>query len=56
MQYGLENHVLPQQTTADQWFDGAQFESYRRLGGACTKAALDDPEVRRTLAGAPAGP
>jgi hypothetical protein len=56
IQYGLENHVFPQQTTADQWFDEAQFESYRRLGGACAKAALDDPEVRRTLAGTSAGP
>ncbi|HEX2093780.1 MAG TPA: hypothetical protein VHG28_15365 [Longimicrobiaceae bacterium] len=31
-QYALENPVFPQQTTADQWFDEAQFESYRRLG------------------------
>jgi hypothetical protein len=32
MQYGLQNAAFPQQTTADQWFDEAQFESYRRLG------------------------
>jgi hypothetical protein len=31
-QYGLENTDFPQQSTADQWFDEAQFESYRRLG------------------------
>jgi hypothetical protein len=31
-QYGLENADFPQQSTADQWFDEAQFESYRRLG------------------------
>ncbi|SOD03304.1 Patatin-like phospholipase [bacterium JGI 053] len=31
-QYGLENDSFPQQTRADQWFDEAQFESYRRLG------------------------
>jgi hypothetical protein len=31
-QYGFENPVFPQQTTADQWFDEAQFESYRKLG------------------------
>jgi Patatin-like phospholipase len=55
IQYGLENQVFPQQTTADQWFDEAQFESYRRLGGACVKAALEDPEVELALAGTPAG-
>ncbi len=31
-QYGIENNAFPQQTTADQWFDEQQFESYRRLG------------------------
>jgi predicted acylesterase/phospholipase RssA len=31
-QYKLQNGDFPQQTTADQWFDEAQFESYRRLG------------------------
>ncbi|MDB5035499.1 MAG: hypothetical protein JWQ98_2740 [Chlorobi bacterium] len=31
-QYGFENDSFPQQSTADQWFDEAQFESYRRLG------------------------
>ncbi|HEV7921769.1 MAG TPA: hypothetical protein VGR02_13350, partial [Thermoanaerobaculia bacterium] len=31
-QYGFENSAFPQQTTADQWYDEAQFESYRRLG------------------------
>ena len=31
-QYALQNTVFPQQTTADQWFDEAQFESYRQLG------------------------
>jgi hypothetical protein len=31
-QYGIENPIFPQQTTADQWFDEAQFESYRALG------------------------
>lgn len=34
-QYALENGNFPQQTTADQWFGEAQFESYRRLGTAC---------------------
>ena len=31
-QYAIENGNFPQQTTADQWFDEAQFESYRKLG------------------------
>ena len=44
-QYSLENDVFPQQTTGDQWFDEAQFESYRRLGMECARAALSDSEV-----------
>jgi hypothetical protein len=31
-QYGIEHSIFPQQTTANQWFDEAQFESYRKLG------------------------
>ncbi len=31
-QYHSSNAIFPQQTTADQWFDEAQFESYRNLG------------------------
>ncbi|GJH27447.1 patatin-like phospholipase family protein [Caballeronia novacaledonica] len=30
--YALTNDTFPQQTTLDQWFDEAQFESYRKLG------------------------
>src|SRR5581483_4849772 len=30
--YAIANPEFPQQTTADQWFDEAQFESYRKLG------------------------
>lgn len=36
-QYAIENGAFPQQSTADQWFDEAQFESYRRLGEACAE-------------------
>lgn len=32
LQYGLDNDAFPQQSTADQWFDEQQWESYRRLG------------------------
>jgi len=31
-QYGFAHSDFPQQSTAEQWFDEAQFESYRRLG------------------------
>lgn len=31
-QYGWTNVTFPQQSTADQWYDEAQFESYRKLG------------------------
>lgn len=32
LQYHVENPTFPQQTTADQFFDEAQWESYRALG------------------------
>ncbi|HEY0158999.1 MAG TPA: patatin-like phospholipase family protein [Thermoanaerobaculia bacterium] len=32
LQYGWTNGEFPQQSTADQWYDEAQFESYRQLG------------------------
>jgi len=32
LQYGFANDDFPQQTTADQWYDEEQFESYRKLG------------------------
>ncbi|HEY6362783.1 MAG TPA: patatin-like phospholipase family protein [Vicinamibacterales bacterium] len=38
--YSQEYGDFPQQTTADQWFDEAQFESYRRLGEKSGMAAL----------------
>lgn len=39
-QYGLQYPVFPQQPTADQWFDEAQFESYRKLGQFCAERAF----------------
>jgi hypothetical protein len=39
-QYKQENAAFPHQTTADQWYDEAQFESYRRLGLHCAKKAF----------------
>ncbi|MFN7993375.1 MAG: hypothetical protein U0Q18_07225 [Bryobacteraceae bacterium] len=32
MNYAQQNPAFPHQPTSDQWFDEAQFESYRRLG------------------------
>jgi hypothetical protein len=40
-QYKLENSAFPQQTTADQWYDESQFESYRALGYQAIARALD---------------
>jgi hypothetical protein len=40
-QYEIENSGFPQQSTVDQWFDEAQFESYRRLGQFCAQTAFD---------------
>jgi hypothetical protein len=40
-QYGLENSAFPQQKTLDQWYDEAQFESYRQLGKLCAQLAFD---------------
>jgi len=31
-QYSFENATYPQQSTANQWYDEAEFESYRNLG------------------------
>lgn len=36
--YAATNQDFPQQTTADQWFDDAQFESYRKLGNHVVEA------------------
>jgi hypothetical protein len=40
LQYKLGNGVFPQQTTGDQWFDEAQFESYRALGRTAGREAV----------------
>jgi hypothetical protein len=40
LQYGYTNPTYPQQTTADQWYDEAQFESYRKLGEWSAKALI----------------
>ena len=40
-QYKLENDDFPQQKTLDQWYDEAQFESYRQLGKLYADLAFD---------------
>lgn len=48
-QYGIENSEFPQQSTINQWFGEAQFESYRQLGRHCCLNAFDkvtkDPDI-----------
>ncbi len=49
--YAEEHKTFPHQTTADQWFDELQFESYRALGQYIGRAAASDigREIRTTL-------
>lgn len=46
-QYRLQNTVFPQQTTGDQWFDEAQFESYRMLGVQSAQEVFGGVKVPR---------
>lgn len=48
-QYAIENNNFPQQTTANQWFDEAQFESYRRLGQLCVEKAFKELKAVRQV-------
>lgn len=43
--YSQQYTDFPQQTTVDQWFDEAQFESYRRLGEVSAETAAGDIEA-----------
>jgi predicted acylesterase/phospholipase RssA len=40
-QYDRENGAFPQQSTGDQWYDEAQFESYRKLGYDTAKGVFE---------------
>jgi hypothetical protein len=40
-QYKLENGAFPQQSTADQWYDESQFESYRALAYQVMARTID---------------
>jgi len=46
--YARENPTFPHQTTADQFFDESQFESYRRLGHHVALAVLGRAVERAT--------
>jgi hypothetical protein len=50
LQYGFDNDDFPQQSTADQWFDEQQFESYRRLGCISGDSLFDDDAPLGALA------
>jgi len=50
LNYCKANPQYPHQSTADQWFDEAQFESYRALGYHITKAALAKAAAAAQLA------
>ncbi|QNA98615.1 hypothetical protein [Massilia sp. Se16.2.3] len=51
LNYRKANPAYPHQSTADQWFDEAQFESYRALGYHITKAALAGAAGASEMAG-----
>jgi hypothetical protein len=45
LQYGREDgQGFPHQATTDQWYDEAQFESYRRLGQLTAHALMESLE------------
>jgi hypothetical protein len=44
-EYALKNETFPHQTTADQFFNEEQFESYRKLGLHIAGMALSDKTV-----------
>jgi hypothetical protein len=48
--YKAGNPDFPDQTTADQFFDEAQFEAYRHLGYSVAAAMLGDDDCRAILA------
>jgi hypothetical protein len=50
-QYSEKHQTFPHQSTADQWFDELQYESYRALGQHIGRAAsaVIGPEIEATL-------
>lgn len=48
--YHKANSAFPQETTLDQWFDEAQWESYRCLGNHIGNKIFTDPKLLATIA------
>ena len=48
-EYTSKNKTFPHQTTADQFFDERQFESYRKLGLHISKKITADADLMRSL-------
>jgi hypothetical protein len=48
-QYARQNLDFPQQSTADFWYDEAQFESYRQIGKLCAERVLNELGLATTL-------
>ncbi len=44
LNYKCTHPGFPHQSTADQWFDESQFESYRKLGHWIARAVLEGPQ------------
>lgn len=51
LEYHAEHQEFPHQTTADQWFNESQFESYRQLGLCAASSAWDELKGRYQLRG-----
>jgi hypothetical protein len=49
LQYNFENPAFPQEPTSDQFFDDAQWESYRRLGEHIGHALFQDTNLLQSL-------
>jgi hypothetical protein len=47
MNYAATHPDFPHESTADQWFDESQFESYRRLGKHVVATLMADPNIKR---------
>jgi hypothetical protein len=53
IRYKDQNPAFPHQSTADQWFDETQFESYRVLGRHIVEAVLDTVAERDKIGAMP---
>ena len=49
IRYKAQNSSFPHQSTADQWFDETQFESYRMLGQHIVETVLDAVSDREEM-------